>query len=272
MTKKDIVFIECVRVFYSRAGRHLLPWRKTHNPYRILVSEIMLQQTQVERVIPKFKSFLKRFPTVQALAAASLGEVLTEWQGLGYNRRAKMLQRAAQVIVEEYNGRWPKTYTELLRLPGVGPYTAGAISAFAFNTPIPLIETNIRTVYLHHYYPGKGGVTDAELFPIITRTLDQENPREWYAALMDYGSYLKMTVGNVSRFSRHHSVQKTFKGSDREIRGAVIKTLTGTASMTESALLNVLSEFEPARVRAQVAKLSQEEMVRQVRGRYALPT
>jgi A/G-specific adenine glycosylase len=230
MNAREKKFITTVQQFYTEHGRHTLPWRKTHNPYRILVSEIMLQQTQVERVIPKYQNFLKLFPTVEVLAAASLGQVLVAWQGLGYNRRAKMLHACAQVVVNDLGGIWPKTHSGLLALPGVGPYTASAVLAFAFNVPTPLIETNVRTVYIHHFFPNETNVLDSALLPIIERTLDKENPRIWYASLMDYGSYLKATVGNKSRASKHHVKQSTFAGSNRQIRGAIIRLLGSCGS------------------------------------------
>src|SRR6056297_2075654 len=163
MQKRDRAFITTVKNYYDQQGRQHLPWRKTTNPYRILVSEVMLQQTQVDRVIPKYQAFIRVFPNAKRLAAATLGDVLTLWQGLGYNRRAKLLWQCAQVITSERRGRWSKTYTELQQLPGVGPYTAAAVLAFAYNEAVPLIETNVRTVYLHHFFADDTDVTDAEI-------------------------------------------------------------------------------------------------------------
>ena len=154
MSVPDIHFRKIVLCHYKKHGRHHLPWRKTKNPYRILVSEIMLQQTPVDRVLPKYQEFLKQFPSIKKLAAASLGDVLRAWQGLGYNRRAKYLHQCAAVIIYDNGGIWPRTVNELQALPGIGPYTAGAVMAFAYNQPIPIIETNIRTVYLHHFFSG----------------------------------------------------------------------------------------------------------------------
>ncbi len=273
MNAQEKKFVATVRQYYAEHGRHTLPWRKTHNPYRILVSEIMLQQTQVERVIPKYENFLKLFPTVGALAAASLGEVLVAWQGLGYNRRAKMLHACAQVVVHELKGRWPQTHAGLLALPGVGPYTASAILAFAFNMPTPLIETNVRTVYIHHFCKEETAVADSALLPIIERTLDTANPRLWYAALMDYGSHLKVTVGNKSRASKHHVQQSTFAGSDRQIRGAIVRYLaTLTTTVTHVNIKRALSSYDGVRVETQLAKLVQEGLVVQIQRRYQLPT
>jgi len=237
---RDRAFKAAVRTHVRRRGRSF-PWRETTNPYRILVSEVMLQQTQTHRVVPKYRSFLKRFPTLRSLADAPLGDVLREWSGLGYNRRAKMLHACAKKVVTKHRGIFPKTYEELLSLPGVGPYTAGAVLAFAFNTPRPLIETNIRTVFLFHYFPGKEGVADAELMTHIERTLDHREPRLWYNALMDYGAWIKETYGNHNARSRGYTKQSTFKGSARELRGKILRAVH-TEGKTASSLKQLLDE------------------------------
>ena len=262
-------FRRIVYAYYKTEGRHTLPWRQTHDPYAVMVSELMLQQTQVLRVISKYEAFMKRFPTIESLARAELRSVLVLWQGLGYNRRAKHLHDAARAIVEECGGVFPHTKEELLALPGVGPYTASAILAFAYNTPTVLIETNVRSVFIHHFFHDKKGVHDRELLPLIEKTLDAKKPREWYAALMDYGSHLKQTVGNVSRKSAHHTKQSKFKGSNREVRGAVLRLLTQKGSVT---LQTILSEttFSRDRCEVQLAALTEEGLIKKVRGRYTL--
>ena len=166
---------------YRLHGRRNLPWRKNTNPYRILVSEIMLQQTQVERVAPLYETFVRAFPTARKLACTPLSEVLKSWQGLGYNRRAKMLHAAAKRIAE---GRFPRTVPELEALPGVGQYTARAIAAFAYNQDVILVETNIRTAILHHFFPGKEKVSDKAVERILEELLPKGKAREWYSALM----------------------------------------------------------------------------------------
>lgn len=223
--------------WYALHGRTELPWRQTTNPYHILVSELMLQQTQVERVIPKFKAFLTAFPSIESLAAASLAEVLTLWQGLGYNRRAKFLHQTATEVQKSHGGIFPTTAEELQKLPGIGPYTARAVSTFAFNNPEVVIETNIRAVYIYHFFPGRFDVADRELEPTITATIHTANPREWFAALMDYGSYLKKVLPNPSRKSKHHVVQSKFEGSPRQVRGEIIRYLSLTDRLTEVELL-----------------------------------
>ncbi len=218
------VFRQTVRGWYAEHRRDL-PWRRTRDPYRVLVSEVMLQQTQVTRVIDKYAEFLSAFPTVETLAAAPLADVLRVWSGLGYNRRARALKSAAETIVEDHAGRVPDTLEGLVALPGLGHATAAQVLAFAFDIAVPFIETNIRAVYLHHFFPGESDVPDAEILPIVAATLDTDDPREWYYALMDYGTWLKKTVPNPSRASRHHAPQSRFEGSPRQARGAVLRTL-----------------------------------------------
>lgn len=202
-----------------------MPWRRDTQPYFVLVSELMLQQTQVDRVIPKFEMFINRFPSINNLAAASLGEVLQLWSGLGYNRRAKFLHEAAKRIVHDYDGVFPSSLKELLSLPGVGKNTAGALLAYAFNEPAIFIETNVRTVYFYHFFEGSLEVSDAELQVLVEQTIDREHPREWYWALMDYGSQLKRNGAGQLTKSKHYKKQAPLKGSVREIRGAIVKEL-----------------------------------------------
>lgn len=216
------------QVLIWQQGRKLfrdMPWRTNTNPYYVLVSELMLQQTQVERVIPKFHQFIETFPTVKALAQAPLAEVLKVWSGLGYNRRAKFLHEAAKKVVADFDGKIPGTLDELVSLHGVGPNTAGAILAYSFNQPIVFIETNIRTVYFHHYFHDDGSVTDRQLREVVEQTLDREHPREWYWALMDYGALLKKQGAGRLDKSKHYKKQTPLKGSLREVRGLILKAL-----------------------------------------------
>lgn len=270
LPKLETQFIETVWDFYRANGRHDLPWRKTNNPYKIVVSELMLQQTQVARVLPKYKEFLGQFPTTKTLAQAPLGEVLKAWQGLGYNRRAKFLWQAAQAVVNEHEGKWPKTFSGLQSLPGIGSYTAGAIMNFAYNSPIPLIETNVRTVYIHHFFKDAQNVLDKELLPIIERTLDETNPREWNWALMDYGSHLKTTIGNVSTKSKTYKKQSNFKESNRYIRGAIIRALSVEA-LTEQQLIKKLNNIEKESLILQLKTLETEDLVQKKGVKFWLP-
>ncbi len=240
MSKTDTL-VHVVRSHYAMHRRSHLPWRQTKDPYKILVSEVMLQQTQVARVCPKYKLFIKKFPTAEALAHAPLSEVLLVWSGLGYNRRAKMLQSAARVITQEHGGIFPKRAVDLEALPGIGHYTARAVAIFAFNKPEVCIETNIRTVFTHFYFPKKKIVSDKEIFPYIERDLQQSklHPRDFYAALMDYGSFLKKSGVRLNSKSKHYAKQSKFEGSTRQMRAAKLRALL-EAGAPETELENLL--------------------------------
>lgn len=216
-------------------GRRM-PWRTRRTPYRILVSEMMLQQTGAERVSRKYPEFLRAFPSLRALAAAEVRQVLGAWKGLGYNRRALYLKRAAEIIVAQHGGRVPRSREALAALPGFGIPTASAVCAFAFNQPVAFVETNIRRVFLHFYFPGETRVPDSRILPLVEKALDQRRPREWYYALMDYGAALKGSADNPNRRSAHYRKQAAFEGSARQLRGMVLAALLETPGMTEAAL------------------------------------
>lgn len=230
--------------WFTRHGRHELPWRQSYHPYYVIVSELMLQQTQVDRVVPKFVDFISELPTVHSLAVAPTSQVIKLWQGLGYNRRALNLQKSAQKVVSEFDGMIPQSTDELLTLPGIGPYTASAVRAFAFNQPTVVIETNIRAVYIHHFFPDQEKVSDEELTPFIEQTMPENNPREWYGALMDYGSYLKKVLPNPTRKSKTHTTQSSFEGSNRQLRGSILREVTTNESISNSDLIASLPEKE----------------------------
>lgn len=266
-TPREItMFRQTVYAYYHKHKRDL-PWRQTTNPYHILVSEIMLQQTQVARAELTYHEFLRAFPTIQKLANAPLADVLRAWQGMGYNRRAKMLHDTANIVVHEYSGHMPRDMATLMTLPGIGPSTAGGICAYAYNIPVVFIETNIRRVYIHHFFSDKQGISDKHIRPLVETTLDHENPREWYSALMDYGTYLTTRVENPNRRSKHHVRQKPFKGSDREIRGAIIKILADRSLMEKELLL---LPFERGRVIGILNMLCSEELIHKKGRRYSL--
>lgn len=230
VTKVEIrAFQELVWDFYRNHARDL-DWRHDPSPYQVFVSEVMLQQTQVARVQVKYPEWMARFPDFESLAGASVGDVVTAWQGMGYNRRALWLQRAARMIVDDFDGQLPQDPAVLVTLPGIGVNTAGSIVAFAYDAPVVFIETNIRRVFIHHFFPEDEGksepVADAQLLPLIEAALDRESPREWYYALMDYGSALAKTVPNPNRRSKHYVTQSKFEGSLRQIRGQVLKSLS----------------------------------------------
>lgn len=255
---------------YYHAHKRDLPWRTplhgALDPYHILVSEIMLQQTQVSRVVPKYRQFLALFPNIESLAAAELAEVLAAWSGLGYNRRAKFLHQTAKVVTERLNGLIPQDSAELVQLPGIGINTAGAILAYSFNQPVTFIETNIRSVYLHHFFTDQSDIADKILLPLVEATLDTSNPREWYWALMDYGTFLKATIENPSIRSRHYSRQTKFEGSKRQIRGRVIKQLLQAPASQAELQLHITDE----RLAEVLQDLQQEQMITYIQGIYSL--
>jgi A/G-specific adenine glycosylase len=217
-------FRKTVYAYYNRHGRRL-PWRRDFNPYHIFVSEIMLQQTQVDRVSLKFDPFIKEFPDFAALAGAPLSKVLRLWQGLGYNRRALNLKRAAEIITGDHNGVLPDAPAILETLPGIGKATAASIAAFAFDKPVVFLETNIRTVLIHHFFKDAESVHDEKLLPFAACFLDRKNPRKWYSALMDYGTMLKKQYGNAARRSAGYKKQSRFEGSRRQKRGRILRLL-----------------------------------------------
>ncbi len=234
-------FQKTVWAFFHANGRDL-PWRRTTDPYAILVSEVMLQQTQVERVIPKYALFLKRFRTFRTLARAPVADVLKVWQGLGYNRRALMLKRAAETVVREYAGRLPDNFEQLQTLPGIGYYTAGAVMAFAFNMPVAIIETNIRRVFIHHFFSKQKTVHDKEILPFVLQSLPARRARLWYWALMDYGAYVAKHVSNPNRKSRHYARQSKFEGSHRQLRGQVLQFILTVQNTKPHAMARVLKK------------------------------
>lgn len=261
-------FLEVIWRFYDENGRDL-PWRNpepdgTFNPYKIMVSELMLQQTQVPRVMPKYEAFLAQFPDVRTLASAELGDVLRAWQGLGYNRRAKFLWQAARAIEEK--GAMPDTQRALTELPGVGNNTAGAILAYAYNQPAVFIETNVRTVYIHYFLADETDVTDKVIITLLEQTLDREHPREFYWAIMDYGSHLKATIGNPNRASKHYTRQSTFQGSRRQVRGHVLRLL----GQKEHSLRDLQIAISDDRVESVLGDLLTEGLIRMRDGVYVL--
>ncbi len=255
-------FQDLVWNFYRQHSR-FFKWRLTLDPYQILVSEIMLQQTQTERVKIKYDEWIIHFPTITSLAKAPLQKVLTHWQGLGYNRRALALKKLAEIVVEKYDSEIPNNYEKILELPGIGPYTAGAVMAFAFNKPYPIIETNIRTVFIHSFFEDKfGQIHDQEILELVKKTLppktsakSKQNIRNWYYALMDYGVHLKKTIGNLNTRSKHYTKQSKFKGSNREIRSNIVKAITAaTKPLSKQNLQNYFKKNKLVCTEAQLEK------------------
>ncbi|HMK36287.1 MAG TPA: A/G-specific adenine glycosylase [Desulfomonilaceae bacterium] len=244
MTRRQVnSFRRTIYEYFDRYGRKLA-WRDTDDPYRILVSEIMLQQTQVERVITKYHDFIGQFPDFTVLAAAPLRLILAAWQGLGYNRRAIWLRGIAVRTLNEFNGVLPSSPEILLTFPGIGRSTAGALAAFAFRKPAVFIETNIRRVFIHFFFCEKERVKDAEILPYVQRTLDRPRVREWYYALMDYGVMLRSLDSNPNRRSAHYARQSPFIHSDRQIRGSILRILLETPVLSEDQLLEAVGKDE----------------------------
>lgn len=247
-------FRELVRSEGARLYRDL-PWRRTRDPYIVWLSEVMLQQTQVARVETRMPAWLERFPNIEALAEAPTADVLAAWQGMGYNRRALALQRAAREIAEQHGGVFPREARALEALPGIGPATAQGIRSFAFDLPGVYLETNVRTVFLHHFFPDVPGVPDRELVPLVRAACPaaraageadgecmeghatpfdaEDTPRSWYYALLDYGAHLKKEVPNPSRRSATYARQSRFEGSRRQKRAEVVRILLDAKAVGE---------------------------------------
>lgn len=249
-------FQRLILEYYRRYGRSF-PWRESSDPYSIYVSEIMLQQTQTERVVPKYHEFLSALPDWRALAGAELRKVLGLWSGLGYNRRARNLKLAAETIVTEFGGELPSDEASLRALPGIGPGTAGSLQAFVFGKPVVFIETNIRRVFLQVFFPTQEAVNDKQILPIVEATVFKESPRDWYNALMDYGVFLKREFGNANTRSQHYSRQPAFADSNRQLRGRLLAALSGIEA-ADASVLCTATGFEYNRVRYALEQLCDE--------------
>jgi A/G-specific adenine glycosylase len=229
----------------------------------------MLQQTQISRVLQRYAAFVEVYPVPAALARAPLAEALALWKGLGYNRRCLALHRAAGLIVARFGGRVPRSVDDLDSLPGVGRYTACAVATFAFGTPIAFIETNIRRTFIHWFFPGRSGVHDRDILPIVERTMDRRNPGEWFNALMDYGAWLAGEVVNPNRRSAHHARQPQFEGSRRQARGRVLALLVDGKVRSATTLVRGAGIAEE-RLAPILAGLEAEGFLARTRGGYRI--
>jgi len=269
---------------YRRTARDL-PWRRTQDPYEVLVSEVMLQQTQAARVTPAFDRFIQRFPTLEALAAAPLGAVLREWSGLGYNRRARDLHRIARMSPRGL----PKTVAELDALPGIGAYTAGAVASFAFGQRVPFADTNIRRV-LGRVFLGRPG-TNKEAVELDAMAMPKRSSDVWHHALMDLGATIckpkpqcdvcplkadcryvrSLAVGGRPPSMTARLVRPAaYPDSDRRVRGAIIKALVGSDDgMTVRALEK---QIDDPRARRLVSALTADGLIESVGRRVRLPS
>lgn len=240
-TQRELLnFTATIHEYFKAHGRSF-PWREEITPYHVVVSEVMLQQTQTDRVAQKFNDFISAFPHFESLASAPFELVLRSWKGLGYNRRALNLQKIAQLVMDHHGGTLPDSPATLKTFPGIGPATAASICAFAFNQPTLFIETNIRTVFIYFFFRDQQQIHDRQIMPLIEHTIDQKNPRLWYYALMDYGVMLKKTVGNLCQQSKHYAKQSRFEGSDRQIRGKILELLLKNPHLSDEYIMSALT-------------------------------
>ena len=254
---------------YYHTRKRDLPWRKTSDPYRIFVSEMMLQQTQAERAVEKYEQFINAFPGFPSLANAPLQQVLEIWQGLGYNRRALYLIQSARTVMDEFGGNLPSDPAVLLQFPGIGPATASEIAAFAFHHPSVFIETNIRRVFIHFFFGDREGIRDREILPLVEQTLDSGNPREWYYALMDYGVMLKGKGANPNIRSAHYQKQSPFHGSNRQLRGKILRFITASPECSAEEI-GKETEMEMGKIERNLAHLTKEGFLRVENGKYSI--
>ncbi len=257
--KKSDIFIDMLWKFYHQQRRNFV-WREHITPYRVLISEVMLQQTQVGRVEGKFNAFIQTFPTIQSLATASLHDVLAAWSGLGYNRRGRFLWQAAQTILHEHQENIPQKEDLLVLLPGIGKNTAGSIVAFAYNKPTIFLETNIRAVLIHYFFSHREKVDDKELLPILTELVDQQKPRDFYYAMMDLGVWIKKNYKNPTQKSRSYTKQSPFEGSVRQVRGAILRTILTRKKISQQELFETLA-YEKELFDQAIAQLTTEQLI-----------
>lgn len=246
---------------YFKNNRRDFPFRNEITPYNVLISEIMLQQTQTGRVAEKYLEFKEEFPDFLSLSNAPNEKLLSVWQGMGYNRRALALKQIAKTVITDFNGNLPDSVEILKTFPQIGHNTASSIVAFAYNKPSIFIETNIRRVYIYYFFPKRKQINDKDILPIVERTLDNNNPREWYYALMDYGVMLKKTHPELNKRSSHYRKQSPFKGSNREIRGKILKILTSESEILESTLSKKL-QLNLDKMRSILQQLEKEGFIK----------
>ena len=245
---------------WYKKNKRDFPWRRTHNPYKILVSEIMLQQTQTSRVEEKYPIFIKTFPSFRTLAHAPLRKILKAWQGMGYNRRALYLKQLAKVVEKRWQGKLPSNIHDLETLPGIGSYTSRAVACFAFKKCEPFLDTNIRRVFIHFFFLRKKKVRDEEILEKIRETQPRQNAREWYLTLMDYGASEFSKIPNPNRKSIAWHRQSPFPGSRRFVRSFIIKRLLKKAQTAKEllAFIKTIKGAEKFRSRKQLVSILNE--------------
>ena len=274
ISEKNIqAFTRTVWTHYSKHGRHDLAWRKKTDPYSIVLSEIMLQQTQVIRVEEYFANWKKKFPNWKTLANASLSEVLTMWQGLGYNRRGKYVHDIAKEVMGTYKGVFPSEAVDMRTLPGIGPYTQSAIEAFSFNKRSILVETNIRTAIIFHFFKNQEVVTERQIEEVLQACYRQgtkayKNPREWNWALMDYGSHLKKEVGNLNKKSKTYTKQSRFQGSRRQLRSRILKFILEKKEVTQQEIFIASLQKDEKDIKLLLNELQKEGMIEKSKNKW----
>jgi len=270
LTSEIIQSFQKIIYSYYKNFKRDFPFREDITPYKVLISEIMLQQTQTKRVSEKFLEFTREFPDFSTLSKAPLDKVLKVWKGLGYNRRAVALKKIADILINDYDGEVPDSLEILKSFPQIGHNTASSIITFAFNKPTIFIETNIRNVYLYFFFPNKPHVKDKEILQIIEKTIDKKRPREWYYALMDYGVMLKKTHPELNKKSAHYRKQIPFKGSNRQLRGKVLKILIKTKSLHKSDFEKKFINFDQKRVKKVLNQLEKEGFIKKEKNKITL--
>lgn len=260
-------FNSTLQKFYKQ-NKRILSWRETIVPYHVVITELMLQQTQVPRVQVKFPEFISAFPNFVTLAQASNTDLLRVWQGMGYNRRALYLREIAKIISQKHNGSIPQNPDILDEMPGIGPATARSIIVYTYNKPELFIETNIRRVFIHHFFADKEGILDTEILPFLEQALDKTNPRNWYYAIMDYGTYLGKTIPNPNRKSKHYAKQSKFEGSNRQVRGSILKELIKGGQNREELVERL--GFEEEKVYVVLRELEKEGFIAEKMGKYSI--
>ncbi|MFA7286513.1 MAG: Fe-S cluster assembly protein HesB [Patescibacteria group bacterium] len=266
-TQKTILALQRkILRWYAIHGRHDLPWRVRRTPYRVLVAEIMLQQTQVSRVLPKYEKFLGQFPSFKALAAANPATVLRLWSGLGYNRRALQLLACAKRVCQEHRGRLPEDHKTLRSLPGIGEYTARAVNVFSRNSAAPCIDTNVRRVILSELSLSKT-MPVGELTVVARRLVPKEKSWLWHSALMDYGA----AVSTARATGISPKVKQTpFKGSVREVRGKVLRYLLEQRAEQSMKVLRVVTGAETQVLQKVLLTLTREGFIQKRRAGYQI--
>lgn len=262
LTKEVISQFRSIIYSFYKQHRRNFPFRQNITPYNVLVSEIMLQQTQTGRVSQKFMNFVEKFPDFLALSKAPLEDVLKVWQGLGYNRRAIALKKISDIVINDYHGKLPDSIEILKSFPQIGHNTASSILTFAFNNPTVFIETNIRRVYIYFFFHNKYSISDKEIIPFVKKTIDMPNPREWYYALMDYGVILKKSYPDLNKRSVHYRKQAPFKGSNRQIRGNLLKLLIRAKMLKKFEIENKFKNISPDKLKVILIQLEKEGFIK----------